>query len=61
MGKKTALLGFLLALSLILSYIESILPFSVGIPGIKLGLPNLVVILLLYVCPDLYNRVSVLL
>lgn len=49
MGKKTALLGFLLALSLILSYIESILPFSVGIPGIKLGLPNLVVILLLYV------------
>ena len=49
MGKKTALLGFLLALSLILSYIESILPFSVGIPGIKLGLPNLVVILILYV------------
>ena len=49
MGKKTALLGFLLALSLILSYIESILPFSVGIPGIKLGLPNLVVILLLYI------------
>ena len=43
------MLGFLLALSLILSYIESILPFSVGIPGIKLGLPNLVVILLLYV------------
>lgn len=49
MGKKTALPGFLLALSLILSYIESILPFSVGIPGIKLGLPNLVVILILYV------------
>lgn len=49
MGKKTVLLGFLLALSLILSYIESILPFSFGIPGIKLGLPNLVVILLLYV------------
>ena len=49
MGKKIALHGFLLALSLILSYIESILPFSVGIPGIKLGLPNLVVILILYV------------
>ena len=49
MKKKTVLLGFLLALSLILSYIESVLPFSVGIPGIKLGLPNLVVILLLYV------------
>lgn len=48
MKKKTVLLGFLLALSMILSYIESILPFSVGIPGIKLGLPNLIVVLLLY-------------
>lgn len=48
MGKKTVLLGFLLALSMILSYIESILPFSVGIPGVKLGLPNLAVVLLLY-------------
>ena len=33
---------------MILSYIESILPFSVGIPGVKLGLPNLIVVLLLY-------------
>lgn len=48
-GKKTAWLGVLLALSMILSYIESILPFNVGIPGIKLGLPNLIVVLLLYV------------
>lgn len=47
-GKKMAWLSFLLALSMILSYIESILPFSVGIPGIKLGLPNLIVVLLLY-------------
>lgn len=48
MKRKTVVLGFLLALSMILSYIESILPFAVGIPGVKLGLPNLVVILLLY-------------
>ena len=46
--KKTAALGFLLALSMILSYIESILPLSIGIPGIKLGLPNLIVVILLY-------------
>ena len=26
------------ALALIVSYIEAILPFSVGIPGVKLGL-----------------------
>lgn len=48
MKKKYVILGFLLALSMILSYIESILPFSVGIPGVKLGLPNLIVVLLLY-------------
>ena len=46
--KRTAALGFLLALSMILSYIESILPLSIGIPGIKLGLPNLIVVILLY-------------
>lgn len=48
MRKKTVILGFLLALSMILSYIESLLPLAIGIPGIKLGLPNLVVVLLLY-------------
>lgn len=46
--KKTVRLGFFLALALILSYVESLIPFSFGIPGIKLGLPNLVVALLLY-------------
>lgn len=44
--RRTAELGFLLALALILSYVESLIPFSFGIPGIKLGLPNLIVLLL---------------
>lgn len=50
MGKKTKTvkLGFLLALSMILAYIESILPLAVGIPGVKLGLPNMAVVLILY-------------
>ncbi len=46
--EKTVKLGFFLAVALILSYVESLIPFSFGIPGIKLGLPNLAVILLLY-------------
>lgn len=46
--RKTVELGFFLALALILSYVESLIPFSFGIPGIKLGLPNLIVLLLLY-------------
>ena len=41
-------MGLMLALALILSYVESLIPFSFGIPGIKLGLPNAIVLLLLY-------------
>jgi heptaprenyl diphosphate synthase len=48
MIKRTAELGFYLAVALILSYVESLIPISVGIPGMKLGLPNAVVVLLLY-------------
>lgn len=46
--KRTVELGFLLAVALILSYVESLIPFTFGITGIKLGLPNLIVLLLLY-------------
>lgn len=46
--RRTAEIGFMLALALILSYVESLIPLSFGIPGIKLGLPNLIVLLLLY-------------
>ncbi|MBP7348614.1 MAG: Gx transporter family protein [Butyrivibrio sp.] len=45
---KISQLGLLLAVSLILSYIESVLPFNFGIPGMKLGLPNLAIVLTLY-------------
>ena len=36
------------ALALIFSYIEVLIPFNFGIPGIKLGIANLVVIVTLY-------------
>lgn len=41
-------MGMYLAVALILSYVESLIPFSFGIPGVKLGLANLVVVLMLY-------------
>jgi heptaprenyl diphosphate synthase len=47
-ARKTAYLGLFLALALICSYVESLIPFSFGIPGVKLGLTNIVVVLLLY-------------
>lgn len=42
------MLGVMTALALILSYVESLIPFFPGIPGIKLGLANLILVLLLY-------------
>lgn len=41
-------MGLLLALALILSYVEVMIPFQPGIPGIKLGLANLAVVLCLF-------------
>ena len=48
MAKKTAYMGMLTALAFVFSYIESLLPINLGVPGIKLGLANLVMIVSLY-------------
>ena len=48
MARKTAYLGLMCAAALILSYIESLIPFFAGIPGMKLGLPNAAVVTVLY-------------
>lgn len=46
--KKIAYLGLLVALAFVFSYVEYLIPVNPGIPGIKLGLANLVVIVALY-------------
>ena len=46
--RKIAYLGVFLALALILGYVESLIPFYFGIPGVKLGLTNLIVVVMLY-------------
>ena len=45
---KVALLGMLLALALLCSYVETLIPINFRIPGIKLGLANIVVVIALY-------------
>lgn len=45
---KVAYFGVLTALALIFSYIETLIPLSFGIPGIKLGLANLIIIIAMY-------------
>ena len=48
MTKKLTISALLVALAMILSYVEVLIPFNFGIPGIKLGLANLVVVVALY-------------
>lgn len=47
-GRQSAYFGMFLALSLIFSYLETLIPISFGIPGIKLGLANVVTVAALY-------------
>ena len=46
--KAVAYFGMFLALALILSYVESLVPIALGIPGVKLGLANLITVIVLY-------------
>ena len=46
-ASKLARYGLLIALALALSWLESLLP-PLGVPGVKLGLPNLAVVFALY-------------
>lgn len=43
-----SLCAVLAALALIFSYVETLIPFNFGIPGIKIGLANLIIIIALY-------------
>lgn len=46
-SRRIAMIGMYTAVAMICSYIESLIPFSFGIPGIRLGLANLAVLLVL--------------
>ena len=52
MKNKVAVFGVFTSLALILSYVELLIPINFGITGMKLGLANLLVVILLYKgCP----------
>lgn len=48
MKNKAAYFGVFTALALIFSYVETLIPIHFGIPGIKLGLANLLIVVFLY-------------
>ena len=47
---RAAYFGVFTALALIFSYVEMLIPIQLGVPGIKLGLANLLVVIMLYRC-----------
>lgn len=48
MKSRVAYFGVFTALALIFSYVETLIPFQIGIPGVKLGLANLIIVIALY-------------
>ena len=47
-NKKLANMAMLVALAMIFSYVESLIPINFGIPGMKLGVANLVTVTGMY-------------
>lgn len=48
MKNRVAYFGVFTALALIFSYVETLIPINFGVPGMKLGLANLVIVTALY-------------
>lgn len=48
LNKRLARLAMLLALAVIMGYLEALVPVAPAIPGIKLGLANFVIVLVMY-------------
>lgn len=48
MKNRVAYFGVFTALALIFSYVETLIPINFGIPGVKLGLANLIIVIILY-------------
>ena len=57
---RIALSGLLVALMLVLGYVESMIPLNAGVPGIKLGLSNGVLIFAVYMLdiPTAYSLMA---
>ena len=48
MKNRVAYFGVFTALALMFSYIETMIPIQFGVPGIKLGFANIMIVIMLY-------------
>ena len=46
--KRIVLLSVFTALAMVFSYVESLIPFYFGVPGMKLGLSNICIVVILF-------------
>ncbi|MCD8301156.1 MAG: Gx transporter family protein [Clostridiales bacterium] len=56
-AKTMAIMAMMIALALVFSYVESLIPINFGIPGVKLGLANLAIVATLYLMGSEYALV----
>ena len=49
--QRIAYCAMMIALAMIFSYVEALIPFNFGVPGMKLGIANLVTVAGLYFLP----------
>lgn len=47
-SRKTAFIGMYAAIAIVLSYIEMLLPITIGIPGAKPGFANIIIVFAIY-------------
>lgn len=47
-SELVAIVGVIAAFAAVLSYVEAIIPFTIWIPGVKLGLANIAIVVVLY-------------
>lgn len=48
-SRKVAFYGIFAALAILMGYVEAMIPIPLPVPGIKLGLSNIIVVLALYI------------
>ena len=47
-AKDVSIMGLFLALAVLMGYVEMLIPFYIGLPGVKLGLANVVILYVFY-------------
>ena len=52
--KRIVLLSVFTALAMIFSYVESLIPFYFGAPGMKLGLPNICIVVIMFTAGEVF-------